>query len=318
MFGFLTKLKHHAAIACGDFEVLFEKADQLPPLPAASAKLIQEVSQAEPDSRRIEQLLGSTPETAAHLLRLVNSSYFGVRTKVKSIRQATALLGLRRLKQFIMGLGILKALPMPGTTLFNQEAFWTDTLLTALFARKLSHQFAPDIEETVFTSMLLTEIAVPVLLTQWSEYYEYILKLRRAQPGRRLSSIEREELGWDHGQAGAWLARKWQLPEEIASVIAAHVMDYDTLKAKGLQETPAVLFAASGHLPGVDTDLSTPETCDCHIALMEKTGGFNHQALRESLDDALENFNEFSTLFELNSPSPAPHFDLLLQRLQPK
>ena len=63
--------------------------------------LLVEVTRDEPKMSDIEQIISRDVTLTYSLLKLVNSAYFALRSKVQSIRQALGILGIDQLKQWI-------------------------------------------------------------------------------------------------------------------------------------------------------------------------------------------------------------------------
>src|SRR4051794_239672 len=70
---------------------------RFPPLSPAAAKLFS-ITLEDSDLREIAQVIHTDPALTAAVLRLVNSPLFSVRQSITSVLQATALLGLDRLR----------------------------------------------------------------------------------------------------------------------------------------------------------------------------------------------------------------------------
>jgi hypothetical protein len=144
----------------------------------------------------------------------------------------------------------MDALPRPPGKLFDHSAFWSDSLLQATLSRAFSQKkFSNQLEE-VFTASLLADLAVPVLLCVWREYYEPVVE-EWNQSARRLSEIEREHFGWDHGQAGAWIIQSWEFPEEMICYLGLHNISMEKIKESGLEDTIVVPMAVAAMTPSV-------------------------------------------------------------------
>ena len=63
--------------------------------------LMVAITKEDPDLDEIEQLISRDVTLTYQLLRLVNSAYFALRTRAKSVKQALVILGLGQLKQWI-------------------------------------------------------------------------------------------------------------------------------------------------------------------------------------------------------------------------
>ena len=259
--GLLDTLKLHTAVADGNFDVMFARV-KLPPLPAAVAKVLEEVNREDPDVLKLETIIGSELELSVRVLTTINSSLFALRNEVTSVRHAISLLGFDRVRSVILSYSVHDALPRPPGDLFQHEAYWTDTLLRSLLARTLARRCRPDEAEAAFTAMLVADVAVPVLLTGCQTFYEPMLtEWRRSR--RPLAEIEREAHGWDHGRAGAWILRSWKFPESMVALVGAHTSTPGQIAAAGLGDTVAPCIATASLLPS--SLCREPARCDALI-----------------------------------------------------
>jgi len=141
-------------------------------------------------------------------------------------------------------------IPKPKGDLFDHEAFWTDSLLKALLARRPTKVFMPGEEDEAFTVMLMSDISLPVLLCVWNEYYQPIIE-RWKNSDKRLSVIEREDFHWDHAQAGAWILKSWKFPDEIVHLTGVHTLPLDEIKEMGLNISLALPLSVASLLPSI-------------------------------------------------------------------
>jgi HD-like signal output (HDOD) protein len=247
--GFLKKIRRHAAMATGDFAAMFKDVE-IPPLPKAVTRLIQEINNPEPDIDRLAELISSTAGVAAKVIQTVNSALFSLRMPVTNIKHAVSLLGFQQIRSITLACATMDALPNPKSTFFDPEAFWTDSLLQAMLSRSFAKNLFQKQSEDVFTASLLTDVAIPVLLCVWGEYYEPVIKEWRQSP-RRLSEIERKHFGWDHAQAGAWISQAWGFPEEMVCYLAAHNLSREKINELELADTIASAIAVAAISPSV-------------------------------------------------------------------
>ncbi|MEW8014403.1 MAG: HDOD domain-containing protein [Candidatus Sedimenticola endophacoides] len=189
MFELLDRVRRHASIATGNFERLFAGVD-IPPLPTAIARLVAEVNRDEPDQTRLAKMVGAMPEIGGKVLSTVNSVYFALPNQVSNISHGLNLLGMKRIRSLVLSFAMRSALPAPPGSLFDATRFWSDSLLKALLARALADHCCPAEREDAFTAMLLSDIALPVLLGSWGEYYRPLIEQWRDAP-ERLSQAER-------------------------------------------------------------------------------------------------------------------------------
>ena len=201
-------------------------------------------------------------------------------------------------------------LPRHQDKLFDHEAFWIDSLIMALTAKSFTRRFLPGQEEASFTVALLSDLALPVLLSSWEEYYAPILDEWKGGT-RRLSEIERENFSWDHGQAGAWIVKSWNCNEEMVCYIGAHNLEFEEIKNCGLDDTialPISLASNAGSVQKPDPERPTLLVNDAIEAL-----NMTPRVLIDAVHEIRKDFHEIRTLFELPERNADRIFDDLIQ-----
>ena len=306
--GLFNKLRRHAAVARGDFEIL-SKGLKIPPLPAAVNRLIAEINRSEPNIDRLVQFISADAEITAKVLKTVNSSLYSPRVPVANVKRAVTLLGLAQIRSIVLAFATMDALPIPKGNHFNHNAFWIDSLLRAILARALSNKRFSQQLDDVFTAALLSELALPLLLCVWNEYYEPIV-VEWESSNQRLSEIERQHFGWDHAQAGAWIVQSWDFPEEMICYIGAHNMSMEKINEMALQDTIVMPLAVASLVPSV----LKPDPASA-VSVFDKACDRLEMDSREFID-AIESakitLTELLALFELPEEKAIHIFDELI------
>ncbi len=311
----ITKIKRHAAVAGGNFALMFKDTDDIPPLPAAAARLVAEINRPEPEIVQLEKILSTTPGLAAKIIKTVNSSLFALRSPVTTIRHALSMLGLNKIREIALAYTVMDAMPKPKGGLFDEEAFWIDSLIMAMLAKSLTRKFLPGQEEEAFVAALLSDLAVPVLLSAWHEYYAAILDEWNSGPAR-LCEIERKQFKWDHGQAGAWIAKSWNFSEEMICYIGAHNLVYAKITEYELEETLVLPVSIASMVPSILKP--DPQHADRFIAAAVQMLGIARHDLTEDIHQVKESFHEIRKLFELPDRNADQVFHSLVQAIEDK
>jgi HD-like signal output (HDOD) protein len=84
-------------------------------MPGAAVKLLVLMDDPDINVSQIEAILGQDPGLTANVLKLANSAYFGMPSKVGSIKQAVLLLGLKRLMQIVIASCVSAIMDKPVT-----------------------------------------------------------------------------------------------------------------------------------------------------------------------------------------------------------
>jgi putative nucleotidyltransferase with HDIG domain len=205
-------------------QALFERVrDFRSPSPAV-ARLVGLLAQPEADNDEIIRVVQMDSVLSAKLLALCNSAAFGARA-IGSIDQAVLHLGHREVFRLAISLGcgaaVAPALPGYG---MEANALWRHSLLTALVTAPVMAALpVPAVEPGVaYTAGLLHDIGKVVLgqvleVSSQARIRELVLRDDCA-----LVEAERQVIGIDHAELGAWLLEKWRLPDVIVEAVAHH------------------------------------------------------------------------------------------------
>jgi len=139
-----VKLKQGAYVA----ESQTSKVRRLDHLQSNFFQLVVEITKPEPDIDKITTIISRDVTLAYSLIKLVNSAYFALRNRVKSVKQALIVLGLDQLKQWIY---LLSFRPNDGNapTELIKISFLRASMCSEL------QQFIPDMTITTAEAYLL-------------------------------------------------------------------------------------------------------------------------------------------------------------------
>ncbi|MCC6535524.1 MAG: HDOD domain-containing protein [Burkholderiales bacterium] len=195
----------------------------IPPCPAVLAEFMAEANRDEPDFRRLSHLVNRDVALAASVLKAINSPFYGLAKKARTVQDALALLGLRETSRLIAGLLLRRAFASsPSPAMYE---FWDASSRIAMITAYLARELEVARLDEAHTFALFRDCGIPVLLARYPEY-EQLLTMTRCENEHRRSALERSRYGFDHALVGATLAQSWHLPSEMWQAIRVH-NDYD-------------------------------------------------------------------------------------------
>lgn len=194
----------------------------LPALPGAARHALRLASGGEPALDALHDVIRTDAALSAKVLSIVNSSRFGLRREVRSVRHAVSMLGSARVLEAVLCAALGSLLPgrLAGYGMATADA-WTHNVATGVLAEQLAHQISPEVEEDAFTAGLLHDagkLAISELVGQhWPE-------LAAALDTREVTFVqaERAVLGAGHPEVGEHVLRAWELPEVYVAVARHH------------------------------------------------------------------------------------------------
>ncbi|MFZ6848591.1 HDOD domain-containing protein [Undibacterium sp. RuRC25W] len=214
------------------------KTIRIPPRPSMLIDVQAELASQEPDPKRLAATIANDVALAASLLKLTNSSFFGLRLKASSVEHAVNLLGMRQSGMLMTGIIARQTVKVDNMSLVK---FWDFSAKRAQAMAHLAsrmHICSPDLAHTFG---LFCDIGIPILMERF-EGYQTTLELASQQFEHKFTSIEQERHSTSHTSIGALMARTWGLPEDVSTAILVH-HDYNVLNDSTTPETVRSLIA---------------------------------------------------------------------------
>jgi putative nucleotidyltransferase with HDIG domain len=201
---------------------IFAKVLALPTLPTSVARLAALINDPRASASDCEVVIRPDPALTANLLRLANSAYFGQSREVGSVRQAVALMGLKRVFEMAAGAAYARVIPpvLPGYGI-AATGFWTHCIAVGTISERLARDLGRNVPGLLFTAGLLHDLGK---LTIGSFLVEETEPMRASLAGGRISfaAAERAVLGTDHAEVGLAAAEHWALPPAIGIAARWH------------------------------------------------------------------------------------------------
>jgi len=192
-----------------------------PGMPGTALKLLAMIDDPAMRVSQIEKILRQDPGLTANVLRLANSAYFGIPSKVGSIRQAVILLGLKRLIQMVIAACVSAIMdkPVPGYDLPPGE-LWRHSIAVSVAAEGLVKELKVEAGEEIFTAALLHDVGKLVLGEFVKDDFKQIETA--VSEGIAFERAETIVLGTNHADTGAQILTNWSLPAEIVDAVQWH------------------------------------------------------------------------------------------------
>lgn len=246
------------------FEVkeFLKKAEKIPTIPAVAWEIQRTVADPKSAADDLSRLIQNDQSLTAKVMRMVNSAYYGLRQKVKSVKQAVVILGFNTVKSLAVSAALLDRFPTGGEVHgFHRGRFWEHTIAVACISRLLARKIEVprDEEEVYFVAGLLHDLGKVILDRYFEERFVSILDKMAAE---NLSFYNAEVAlgGVTHAEVGGILAAQWEFPAEHIAAIRFH---HDPIRPNGEHQKliSAVHFAdclakAEGLGSGGDDDIT--------------------------------------------------------------
>ncbi len=257
----MKKLLDHRAL-----KEIVSQIDSLPTLPAIYVELVEELKSEDASIEKIGDMISKDIGLTAKILKMVNSSFFGLRQQITSPAKAVSMLGLDLIKAIVLTKGAFdkfKNLKFHG---FSLEQMWQHAMLTGAFSKNIAREGGLDRKgsDTAFMAGLLHDIGKLLIAAYLPDSYRLINKLIEQKP-LSMAQAETVVLGTTHAGVGAYLLGLWGLPDAILEAAAFH---HDPMLSSGngltstaivhvanaLAESGKNIIQSEGVIDGLDYD----------------------------------------------------------------
>ena len=213
-----------------DMRQKVSQINALPPLPRSAHRILKLGSDPLADARKLGELIEQDPLLTAQVIRWASSAYYGYRGKITSVQDAiTRVLGFDFVFNLALGLASLAPLKSARDGQIGTKMFWTHSLASTCLMKALSEKIpAPNRPEAkqIFLAALLHNIGFPLFGDQFSEEFNYLNTLIKANPTLTVFNLENFAFGVDHTLLGVWLMNTWSMPKPLTDVVYNHHNPY--------------------------------------------------------------------------------------------
>ncbi len=201
---------------------ILETVRDLPPMPQTVLKAREIMADPKSGFKELAALFEADQAIAAKILKLANSSYYGMRGQVSSIQRASVVLGQKTLGELITlgGVSNLLSDKLEGYGLDAGE-LWKHSLAVAFGSRLIAEKTAPEAANDAFTSGLLHDSGKLILdryiLERWQQFEDIM-----SNGNRTFIEAEKEILELDHPEIAGEVCKAWHIPEPLTDAIRYH------------------------------------------------------------------------------------------------
>jgi putative nucleotidyltransferase with HDIG domain len=198
---------------------ILQKMKDLPPSLLTVVKAKKMLASEDFDFEDLNRILEGDQSMVATILKIANSSYYGMSGKIASLKHAITMLGVKTISQVITlaGTGDFLNQALKGYN-FTAKEVRSHSLSVGFGSRSLATMVAPAAEEDAFIAGLLHDSG-KIMLNPYVAEHQI-----RPKTGSRdaISDLEKRLLGWDHSEIAAEVFSQWRFPTSVIDAIRFH------------------------------------------------------------------------------------------------
>lgn len=207
-------------------KIIVDKIHNLPTPPIVFTQITKVINNPDTSAYEIGGIIAEDPALTAKVLKLTNSSFYGIPRTITNVKQAIVILGLDAIKSLVISASVFEAFSK-NKTLDTEylETFWRHSLSVAFMAKIITRSAnASNLQEAeiAFSAGLLHDIGKLIIVSHLQDEHLKIKSVQLEKPTIPEINIESAVLEFTHADLGSYMAGKWNLPEEICGAILNH------------------------------------------------------------------------------------------------
>ena len=206
---------------------------RMPSLSTTVTKVLEICNTPNASANDLNRVISYDPVLTGQVLKLINSAYYGLRSRITSLTRAIIMLGVNTVKNMVLATSVLasfkKGRYIKG---ISMDSFWVHSLCvgsTAKYIAKIKKVSLLEQEE-YFVAGLLHDLGKLPMIACFGELCEKAFNESQAE-GISLYLAENKHIGINHCQVGLLIGTKWQLNKEMQHALAQHHRPLDDMDA---------------------------------------------------------------------------------------
>lgn len=200
-----------------DKGAILDKLHQLPAMPLVVQEVMSSFRNVNAGSAELAHKIAFDQGLSARVLRVANSSFYGLQREVASIQEAVMVLGFDCIRSLVVSAGFMRAFSATAEGLFDRHEFWLRSFRVATYTEAVANSLGEE-RQQAFTAGMFHDVGQLVFDVCVPDEFADLLRQQKAT-GRELIEVEHMVLGFDHAEIGGDMAKRWNFPPKIEHAI---------------------------------------------------------------------------------------------------
>ena len=271
-----------------------ERIEDLPTLPTILFEVNTLLEDINTSAKKLGETIGKDPSMVAKILKLVNSAFYGFRSKVSDISNALVLLGFNTVRNSIISVSIIKAFSgkndLEG---FDITEFWKHSIAVAVTSKRLAEKCRVEAPDNCFVAGLLHDIGKLVLSQYFQDLFTKVW-ITAQKENLTFYEAEKKEISVKHPMIGSFLVKRWQFPDHLVDAVKCHhavrknVSNYELLLIVYIADIIVNHCAIEPENP-IDISTVHPDAVEMLGSHMENTNEW-YEKLKAEIESACDFF----------------------------
>jgi len=278
-------------------ESIIESIDHLKPVSDIAGKVMALLDDPDCGMSDLSDIIRHEPALTANVLKLANSSYFGLPGKINDAKQAVVYLGMTQVVDLVLLVSCSESFNgSHGGYGLSPGELWKNAVSAAILANDLAEIKGLKQSGLLFTGALLRDIGKVILDQHVKTAIEPIMNRVKTQ-AMTFMEAERQVLGFDHSQVGAMVAKTWHFPIPLQCIIRYY---HTPLEAKGCFLEASIVHMADVMCRQMEIGLGVDDPSYSEDVRIARSVGLQLSQIQGVIDGFGRKMDRVNTLFAID------------------
>ena len=277
-------------------EIVIDIKD-IPALPSVIMKVNSALMDKSVTAQKVSSIIEKDVALTSKILRLANSSYYGLSYHVDTLSKAISVLGFNTVRNLAVTVSLLNIYDKSVSSSFDAKGLWLHSLGSAIASKALTVKIKNNVlKEKAFICGMLHDIGKLAIHKKLPAEADRVLEILQGDRTITLHEAEMNILGFTHPDVGALAAEKWRFPHEFINAIKYHHNPEITRK------TPELVYAVhAGNeiAKALALGKSASEKVANISAVTWEKLGLSEKGLSTLIPEISANFNDVMNLMDI-------------------
>ncbi|OGR07389.1 MAG: hypothetical protein A2511_07850 [Deltaproteobacteria bacterium RIFOXYD12_FULL_50_9] len=217
----------------------------LPIQPVIASQINKEFSLETFTAKSLGSIISKDTALATKVLKLANSSYYGLSRQVDTVERAVTILGINTIKNVATSLSLASIFQRTSLaqTVLDCNGLWHHSLGCAVAVKNLLAVKNQELAEMGFLCGIMHDMGKIALFQQMPKMMEEVYR-QMQETGKGQFEAETSILGFNHQKVGAIMAESWHFPPAYVMAVSNH-HDPNYLSRGDTDQTGMILSIAT-------------------------------------------------------------------------
>jgi HD-like signal output (HDOD) protein len=272
-----------------DYNAIVGDIGDLPSMPIVAIKSMELLQDPDTSIKDLADTIAMDPAVSARILKITNSSVYGLLRKITTLQNALVILGERTVRSLVLASSMCSVNKQFGLL---EKLLWEESVGSAIASRYISKTLNKGDCEEAFLTGLFSNLGKVVRNNNNPEEYQELVEALYNDGTSKYTDMEMNYFVHPFNHVGAAVLHSWGIADLLVEAVCRHI----DVSGDGADEDVLLLAAITNlgvnmcYKRGIGTRVP-----DADIDLTQTPGGSYLGLGHEQAEELLEGFDEIYT-----------------------